>query len=181
MRTHRLIAGVTLLLQLWVATAAAAAPTDAVDEGKLRAAMVFSLLKFVQWPTGTLKTGEPLQLCHIDVDDSHAEALARLRGKVAQEHPLQVTAARSASDLALCNVVVTGSRRANAPALPLPPAGVLTIGTDDFVLHGGMIGIVSQDDRLTLEFNVANLRRAQLFVPAQVLGLGKRVALTANP
>jgi hypothetical protein len=44
-----------------------------------------------------------------------------------------------------------------------------------------MIGIVSQNDRLTLEFNVANLRRAQLFVPAQVLGLGKRVALTANP
>ena len=52
-------------------------------------------------------------------------------------------------------------------------ASTLTLGEgDDFVKHGGMIGLVNRGDKVKFEYNLAALRRAGLRVNSAILQLG---------
>jgi hypothetical protein len=50
--------------------------------------------------------------------------------------------------------------------------GLLTIGDTGFIDRGGMVGLVTENNRVVMEFNVESARQAGLRIPAQVLALG---------
>lgn len=155
----------------------ASVPVHAADAGfeevEVKAAFIFNLVKFVEWPKEVMVAGTPFRLCHEGVAVPQAKALAKLEGKSVQGMSLRVQAVGSAGSLKGCHAVMLGPN--STSLLQQSPDGVLTIGESGFVEEGGMIGLVVDNGKVVLEFNVESARRAHLRVPAQVLQLGRKV------
>lgn len=145
------------------------------DESEVKAAFVFNLLRYTQWPNDVLPEKELLRICHLGLSLPQEKALAKLEAKSVSGHPVRLQAVRSLRGSHNCHAVVFGPYAAVSALQEIQGYGVLTIGEEGFVDHGGMIGLVTENDRVTLEFNLDSIRRAQLRIPAQVLNLGRRV------
>ncbi len=55
-------------------------------------------------------------------------------------------------------------------------AGALTVGdSDDFIRTGGMVGLITVENKIRFEVNLATCRRAGLRISASLLRLAKTV------
>jgi len=143
------------------------------EEPEVKAAFVFNLLKLVEWPAATLAPGAPLRLCHAGLSGDWVFALNRLEGRLAQGHRVHVEQVESEKDTKQCQALVMGYRSVTFHPLKVE-YGLLTIGEAGFIDRGGMVGLVTENNRVVMEFNVESLRQAGLRIPAQVLALGRR-------
>jgi hypothetical protein len=143
------------------------------EEPEVKAAFVFNLLKLVEWPAASLAPDASLRLCHVGLAGDWVYALNRLEGCLAQGHRVHVEQIESEKDSRQCQALVMGYRSA-APHPLRVEYGLLTIGESGFIDRGGMIGLVTENNRVVMEFNVESARQAGLRIPAQVLALGRR-------
>lgn len=156
-------------------TAAYAADSRIFEETEVKAAFVYNLLKFVEWPPESLAAGAPVRLCYAGIPAMQAGALRKLEGKMVQGHALQVLPAHREATLKGCHAVMLGTSVAALNMQFPPESGLLTIGEDEFIDQGGMVGLITYGEKVTLEFNLDSLRQARLHIPSNILGLGRRV------
>jgi YfiR/HmsC-like len=149
-------------------------PAWATLGSQLKAAVVFNIIKFVEWPPGVLLSNDSLLLLGVPERDPLAEALASLDGKVVQGRPLKVRKSAKIEDLKKCQVVVISEAGAAASLLNnfrgLP---ILTI-TDDlanFARSGGVINITEEDGKIKLQVNLGAATRSHLTINSQLLKL----------
>lgn len=162
-----------LATALWAAFVQALAAEAGFQETEVKAAFVYNLVKFVEWPAGVISAGTTFRLCHEGVSALQERALAGLEGKLVGGLPVQVQSVKLAGGLKSCHAVVMGPNSTIRPQQC--PDGVLTIGEGGFVDEGGMIGLVTESGNIYLEFNIESARRAHIRIPAQVLQLGRKV------
>ena len=121
------------------------AQTVAQREEKIKAALIFKLIKFVDWPAEIMPGKLPIQVCALG-DTPVGRLLAEIDGKHVRDRTAQFHSVDglSANDLRGCHVlyVLAGSREI---AASLPPSlrrkGLLTISdAPDFTRRGGIIG-----------------------------------------
>lgn len=155
--------------------AARAADNRVFEETEVKAAFVYNLLKFVEWPPETLAAEGPVHLCYAGIPAMQAGALRKLEGKMVQGRVLQVLPAHREAALKGCHAVMLGGGMATLAAQYPAEHGLLTIGEEDFIDQGGMVGLISVGEKVTLEFNLDSLRQAKLRIPSNILGLGRRV------
>lgn len=156
--------------------AAQAADSRVFEETEVKAAFVYNLLKFVEWPPETPAADGSVRLCYAGISTAQAGALRRLEGKMVQGHALQVLPApREVPLKGCCHAIVLGHDAASLNLQFPPEHGLLTIGEEDFIDQGGMVGLITVTGKVTLEFNLDSLRQAKLRIPSNILGLGRRV------
>jgi len=173
-----------LVVCLFVSTGARAVPPPASDEDdsarelNLRAAFVFNFARFVEWPREVLPDTASLRLGVFAPDKLPAPFAAlhgrRVRGRVVRIVPLGPADDSSDCHLLYCNEATAAQLTAllaNARGHP-----VLTVGEGrDFMERGGMIELLTRDNRLRFRICPDAARAVGLRVGAPLLQLADEV------
>lgn len=162
------------LLALAAAAPAWAQPRVAA-EAELKAAFVYRIALFVEWPAEPFGNAVPFQVCVLGPDAGWSAAFVSLEGKKVQGRPVVAPRSLARADEARgCQVVVLADGDTKRAAA-LPPA-VLTVGdADGFAQGGGMVGFVREGSQLRFDINREAAARAQLRLPAELLKVARAV------
>lgn len=161
----------------------AGAPACGADSGvqpdrAVKAAFMYNFVKFTEWPAAAGPTPGVLALCAFS-DESYATALAAIDGKAVQGRVLQVRHGVRPDEIKWCQMLFISESEERRTAELLRAARgapVLTIGeAEGFAGAGGMIGLITVDNRVQFEINNAAAQRAQLKFGAQLLRLARLV------
>jgi hypothetical protein len=149
-----------------------------LSELQAKSAYVFNFIKFVEWPDKTFKAGDKLRLCVIGNDQLLA-SLSTLNGRKSGEHELLIVRADRSEVWNACHVLYIGDheQRRFIPIIKsLGTAPVLTISDiPDFAQRGGGIGLLTRNDRMLFEVNLASTRQAGLRLSSQMLNLAANI------
>ena len=158
---------------------AAAAQERVAGEYQLKAAMLYNVAKFVDWPgekAGSDQT--PFKICIIG-RNPFGTALDPLPGNSIRGRKLMIAQVSRPEEIGTCQLLfVSYSERRNLAAI-LDSAGrrrVLTVSDiDRFAASGGMIGFVESEGRIRMEVNLEAVRNADLRISSQLLKLTRIV------
>jgi hypothetical protein len=163
-----------LLLSACLAVVQAApAADDSGLEAKVKAAYLFHLTKFVDWPA---LPPDAVRICVINAD-AVGGMLGELTNRQVQERPLKVEI--DVADPTRCQILFIGrgERRSSEILGRVRGASVLTVSDrEDFARQGGIVGFYSDAGKLKLEINPEAARAANLKVSAKLLELSRKVA-----
>ena len=165
--THTILLGAVLLLWPFLASSAA----QLQDERAVRAAFVFNLTKYVEWPhpaselvigfVGESAMGEMLQ--------------NMLAGKTSDSRTIRVVISPSDEELQRCQILYVGypsSRKIRLTVDKVRNKGILTIGeADSFAQDGGMVGLVRAHDQIQVQVNLTVTQEAQIKISSRLLSL----------
>ena len=161
---------------LAVLAAASLVPAHAAPgelEAKIKAAYVFHIIKFVDWPSLPADT---LHLC-VAGNDSVTLLLADLAGKQVKDRILRIDSDAN-FDPAQCQVLYVGRPERRWPELQARLRGqaVLTVSDQDgFARSGGIVGLYPEGGKIKLEINPDAARSANLRISAKLLELARTV------
>ncbi len=165
--------------------AEATGPTEA----ELKAAVVYQITRFVEWPTPP-STNAPLVIGVVG-ESPVISALEQLTASAQnlQGHALTIRKlplSFSLTNGTKCHVIVIGERvpeRAMTTILEsLGGEGILTVSMmPDFCRKGGMVGLTFADRRVQLEVNLEACERARLRLSSRLLRQAKIVSGSAPP
>jgi len=161
------------LLVLLPLQSLAASPTG---EYKLKAALIYRLSKFVEWPN-TTETDRPLSfdICVLGTD-YFGPSLDALEEKTITGLPIKIRRfSQSVSIDSNCRVLfISKSKQAFLQAIikKLQTRAVLTLGdSKDFAEQGGMIQFTYVDKRIGFKINLDRAKGAELKIAAPLLEL----------
>jgi hypothetical protein len=156
---------------------------QAVDEYRLKAAVLYNFAKFVEWPADAFtKPDAPLVVCVLGLDPFGPALDDTLRGHAVGAHPALVR--RIGEVTPGCHVLfVSSSEMRRLPVVldRLENAGVLTMAeAKGFPEQGGMVRLLTEDDHIRFEINIAAAERAHLKISARVMALAAAVLRDGN-
>lgn len=158
---------------------AAQSPT----EYQVKAAYLFNLLKFVEWPDNPVVDPHAKWVIGIIGSTPIGDELTRLiEGKNVLGRELEVKKFQAADNPRDCNILfVSESEQKRLPSIlaALRGSSVLTVGDmDHFIGEGGMVQFVVEDARVRIAIDVGATSRASLKVSSKLLSLARLVTET---
>lgn len=165
-----------VVLVILVLIACPSAAQQAPDEHALRAAMVFNLMLFVDWPAATLDQAPQIRLCFISESSETTRAFNSLGGRQLKSRGLEVHRRGPLAALGDCHAVylddlpsdLIADKLASIAAQP-----VLTLASSPG--SGAMIDVTLIDNRLVFDVSADTLRRAGLSLASRVMQLARNV------
>jgi hypothetical protein len=145
----------------------------------LKAAFLYSLVKFTEWPADAMAPAASLEFCIIG-DPDVADALDTLtKGRMIGDHPLTVRRVKREGALRHCHLLYgsgLGRRDWLAVLDAVKGSTVLTIADDPgFAELGGVASIFFEDDKIRFSINLAATHRARVVLSSQLLAMAKIV------
>jgi hypothetical protein len=162
------------LLAAVYGTTSADAQTASVTA--VKAAFLYNFAKFTEWPIDALSPGQRLSLCVVG-DANVADALEQtIRGHVIDGHELTVQVVKADTPTApTCRLLYLGAadlKRSSWLLAAFRTSPVLTVSDgDDFAKNGGIVQLISENDRIRFAINVTAAERAGLRLSSRLLGL----------
>jgi YfiR/HmsC-like len=171
--TQRLIATLLALLGLGVTP-----PAQALEEGELKAAIIFNILLFVQWPAEAKpESGGPLGFC-VSTDSSMHAALKALNDRPIGGHRFEVRDSIPA-DAKACHAafVDAADSQRNAAGVKALRAGGVLVFSDDAEASSDSTAVVLQriGNKIAFDVNLQAVRQARLQVSSKLLRLARVV------
>lgn len=153
------------------------ARAQSLEEHDVKAAFVYKLVNFVQWPN---QSGHEMVIGFIGADAT-GDALQRLAsGKAVNGKGIVVRRLTRDGDLKSCQVVFVGaseSRSIQSVLERLRGTNVLTVGeSDGFGQRGGIVNLLLSGGRIRFEVNAHAAERAHLQISSRLLSLATIVA-----
>lgn len=177
--TWRLLGVCGALLPTGLATAQLIRPVVAQEpatptEYQLKAVFLFNFAQFVAWPDSAFATPDaPLVIGILGPDPFGAYLDETVRGEMVNGHPLVIRRFRGPADVTICHVLFVGSadrQRLEAILTELGTRPILTVGEwDGFARGGGMIGFVTDRNRIRLRINRQAAEAASLTLSSRLL------------
>lgn len=171
-RVQRILVAAAVAALVW--TSAMSAST--VSEYEVKAAVLLKVAKFVEWPQGAFAhERSPLVTCIVG-RQSPLRAFESLATNVLGTHPVDVRLVTGDMlDLRQCQIAFFPSDSGadvDYALSKLDGMPVLTVGeTEDFARRGGMLALITRDQRVGFAVNVAASKRSGIIVSSQLLGL----------
>jgi hypothetical protein len=163
------------LCALVLAAPCAPAQNEASEEA-LRAAIVFNLARFAEWPPQAFAAADaPLALCTAGATSEQNEAFMALAGRMVGDRPLQLHANVGARDIGECRILFVGhADEAWIEASRRPY--LLSVGVGlAFAEGGGIVGLYRSGDRLRFAVNLKSMQSAGIRIGSQALQLSRIV------
>jgi YfiR/HmsC-like len=172
---HRLLASLIVTGLALIQGQLAAAPVSPDPEDAVKAAVVFSLMNFTEWPEGARQG--PLILGVYGRPSFASLMTQTVKGKTVNGRPLQVVEIESTDAIPPCHAVVFagGNRKEMEHVLAaMRKAQILTIGeTDQFLDLGGAVNLFLADDRISFEVSLNALEQSGLAISSKLLRFGQ--------
>lgn len=146
------------------------------DEAEVQAVYLYNFASFIDWPAEAFDGDDaPLRYC---VARSHPlyEPLAQLlQGESAGGHPLRISGLDALDRGVPCHVLFVDRGNREKAAAASSELTVTVSDIADFATDGGMIGLVSEDQRIRLEVNRDAIERSRLRVSSKLLRVARSV------
>lgn len=153
--------------------AAGASSAQLQDENQVKAAFVFNLTKYVDWP----QVGKDLTIGFVREGPMGKALYGTLSGKISGSRQIRVVLAPSEEALQQCDIVYVAyasSKKIREVVEHFGNRSILTVGdTDSFAKNGGMVGLVTRDDQVQIEVNLQAVEAAHLTMSSRLLSLAK--------
>jgi hypothetical protein len=167
-----LIAGLSAFALVLAAGIGTGAQAQSLEEHDAKAAFVFKLVNFVQWPSDA---NHELVIGFIGADAT-GDALQRLAsGKSINGKGILIRRLSRDGDLKACQVVFVGtseSKNVQSVLDRLRGTSVLTVGeSEGFGQHGGIVNLLLSGGRIRFEVNPHAAERAHLQISSRLLSL----------
>ena len=170
-------------LQIFAAQIAAA--QGSANEYEVKAAILYNLTRFVEWPSSAYADAQaPIILC-LAGHDPFGPYLASLTSKeTVNGRPVQIRHIRGNTDLNGCHILyISSSERKNVISIlaALKGSSVLTVGEmAQFATRGGMVQFELEEKQVHFDINLDASVQAQLKISARLLVLAKIVKDDSN-
>ncbi|HEV2386111.1 MAG TPA: YfiR family protein [Candidatus Acidoferrales bacterium] len=177
---RRRLRALLLCLALLLFPVISAGQQNSPGEYELKAAILFKLTRFVQWPPSAY-TGSraPTVMCILGRDPFGGLLESLAPSQTVNGRPVQVLHLRSDKDIRACHVLfVSSSNRRSVGRIfsALRGSSVLTVGeTTEFAASGGMIQFALEQRHVTFEINLDAASRADLKISSRLLALARVV------
>jgi YfiR/HmsC-like len=150
-------------------------------EYQLKALFLFNFTQFVEWPPEALASPDaPLVICVLGQDPFGAYLDDAVRDERVRGHPLRAKRALRLQEVDGCHVLfVSGSESDQFKRILSYVKGrsILTVGDrDGFVSAGGVIRLVTIDNKIRLRINPEAARAANLVISSKLLRPAQMVA-----
>jgi hypothetical protein len=172
-----LVRGILVLLGTMVP---GAAQGQTADEYQVKAAYMYNLAKFVDWPSDAFESpSQPIAFCVLGQTPLSRPLEDALAGKVVGQRPLVFHQLSDSNQAGGCRVLFIGLAdkiRLRQTLDQVKSLHVLTVGeAADFTGEGGIVRFFLDEGRVRLEFNLDAADDAKLRVSSKLLSLGKIV------
>ena len=169
-----------LLLAHSMAPKIAAGQGDSAGEYELKAAMLYNLTRFVEWPPSAYPDPQaPILLCILGRDPFGSSLTSIVSRQTVNGRPVLLRHPQNDKDVRGCHVLYISSseRKTTAQILStLKGSGVLTVGEmTQFAARGGMIQFSLQDQQVRFDINLDAASRAGLKISSRLLLLARIV------
>lgn len=152
------------------------------DEYSIKAAFVYNLARFVDWPPKKFEREDAPLVIGVAGDEFFEKIAAVVKHKRIGPHRVTVRRVSTPSETRDCHILFV-TRSKNGPAVEIlkaaSAAAVLTFGeTSDFLEDGGMIRFFLESDNIRLEINDDAIRRAGVGIQSAALStlVNKKIA-----
>jgi hypothetical protein len=153
---------------------------DGLSEYQIKAVFLFNFAKFTEWSSGPPTSRDAGFVLCVAGKDPFGPALASIEGKAVHGRELRVRRGVSSEDLRGCQVLFVAEseeRRVAAIVKAAQNERVLTVSDiDGFADAGGVIALVTVDNRIQFDVNLAAAGRADLRFSSQLLKLARSVS-----
>ncbi|HKV24507.1 MAG TPA: YfiR family protein [Candidatus Acidoferrum sp.] len=158
----------------------AVAQTNSAGEYELKAAMLYNLTRFVEWPsTADAVPQRPLVLCILGRDPFEDSLNSVAAAASARGNPVEIRHFQDEKGIRACHVLYIGSsEKKNLTHIisALQGSNVLTVGEmGQFAAHGGMIQFSLIDQQVRFEINLRAASEAGLKISSRLLVLARIV------
>jgi hypothetical protein len=157
----------------------ARASEPSMSEYLLKAAFIYNIAKFVEWPPGSFESEKtPLVFCVLG-KDPFGYSLNTIDGKIVQGRTLTVRHVDRIEELRACHILFISSSETNR--LPqvlqsLKDSKVLTVSDiPHFAQNGGIINLITLDNKINMEINVTAADKARMQISSKLLKLARIV------
>jgi hypothetical protein len=173
-----------LVFCLWNAlvarTGIVGAQEDPVDEYKLKAAMLYNLTLFVEWPGSAYPDRRsPIFLCILGQDPFGSSLTSTIPRETNNGRPVLIRHLQSDKETRGCHILyISSSERKTAARIfsTLDGSGILTVGEmTQFAARGGMIQFSLEDQHVRFDINLDAASRAGLKISSKLLALAQIV------
>jgi hypothetical protein len=150
------------------------------DEYQVKAAYMYNLAKFVDWPAEAFSSpSQPIVFCVAGQTPLSRPLEDALAGKVVGQRPLvfrQLADSKQAGGCKVLFMSLPDQKRQRQTLDQVKGLPVLTVGeAEDFTAEGGIVRFLLDAGRVRLEFNLDAADDAKLRVSSKLLSLGKTV------
>jgi len=153
----------------------------ALQEYQVKAVFLFNFTQFVEWPPATsVNSAEPIFICILGEDPFGAYLEDAIRDEHVDNRTLAVRRLSTAEEAQACRILFISrseSGRLDAILQHLKPSSALTVSdARGFGERGGMVGFVTEDNRVRLRINLDAARAAGLTISSKLLRVADVVA-----
>jgi len=155
-------------------------PGQAVDEYQLKAAVLYNLAKFVEWPANTFKNRtDPIVSCVLG-DSPFGRSLEReLNGRSIEDRKFvvrRISEVRQGSGCQILIITALERKRWRSTLGEIKASGILTFGeTDGFAADGGVANTRIESGKVRIQINVEAAEREGLRISSRLLSLAEIV------
>src|ERR1700736_411185 len=147
-------------------------------EYQVKAVFLFNLVQFVQWPAQAFPApGTHLVIGVLGEDPFGGYLNETVRGARVNNRPLVVQRYRRVSEIKTCHVLFvsrSGAESLEQVFAALRGRSVLTVGdAEDFIARGGMIRLVTENNKIRIRINLDAVRAAGLTISSKLLRLAQ--------
>lgn len=174
------ILGVTLAMVLGLPPTPGGLRGQAVDEYQVKAAFLYNIAKFVEWPPGAFKSpSDPIVSCILGASPLE-QALELGAGRKTIDNRgfvlRHISDARQASGCHILFVSSSERKRWRSVVAAIKSDGILTVGeTEGFASEGGVVNFKLEGDRVRIQINVDAAGRERLRISSRLLNLAQIV------
>jgi hypothetical protein len=178
-RGLRIVPVVFCLLQIMI-PGTAGGQEDSVDEYKLKAAMLYHLTRFVEWPPSSyLDRHSPILLCILGRDPFANSINSTLPEETDNGRLVLIRHLQSDKEIPGCHILyISSSERKTAAHIfsTLNGSSILTVGEmAQFAAHGGIIQFSLEEQHVRFDINLDAASRAGLKISSKLLALAQIV------
>lgn len=179
LRSNRLTPGtlrLTLAIVLGILLTGGATRGQGIEEYQFKAAFLYNVAKFVEWPPGTFKaSSDPIVGCILG-DSPLANALEQgARDKVVGDRKFvmrRIPDVRQSGGCQILFVSASERKRWRSIFAGTKNSGILTIGEGDgFATEGGVINFKLEGDKIRIQINMETANREGLHISSRLLSL----------
>ena len=173
-RRWRVASWALLALALGATSGVARAQTPISSENQLKAAFLFKLAQFLDWPANAFPESKSPIVIGVLGDDPFGSYLDDfVQGEKIGERPMVVQRFRRVEDVATCQILFVS--RSEAVRLDkilgtLKGRCILTVGdVEGFASQGGMVRFATEGGKIQLRINVTAAKAAELTISSKLL------------
>jgi hypothetical protein len=149
-------------------------------ENDVKSAFIYNFAKFVEFPSGTFASADSPIMVGVFGDSQFGDVLEKLlKGKTVGGRKLEVKRLQRTRDCDACQIVFvrsSESERVSSILDRLKNKSILTIGeAERFARRGGIIGFVTDNDRIGFQVNIGTAKRCALKISSKLLSLAREV------